>query len=97
MNMVLKQKEPKLAQKALLFFVSLLLLFFLLCDPLWFNTLNFTTKEHEVYHKEHEGLLIQPRLLGIFHIDYYVLLFNQKIYFQLELVINGFITEIIKE
>jgi len=36
------------------------LLLFLLCDPLWFNDLNFTTKEHKGFHKGHKGLLIQP-------------------------------------
>jgi hypothetical protein len=33
---------------------------FLLCDPLWFNDLYFTTKGHEGFHKGHKVLLRQP-------------------------------------
>jgi len=48
------------SQKSNLALFSFVLLFFLLCDPLWFNVLIFTTKEHQGFHKGLKGLLIQP-------------------------------------
>ena len=31
-----------------------------LCDPLWFNVLDFTTKALKGLHKGHKGLFQQP-------------------------------------
>jgi hypothetical protein len=48
-----------------------------LCDPLWFNDLDFTTKDTKVITKSHKGLFQQPQCV---HIQCYIflLLFEEE-------------------
>jgi hypothetical protein len=54
--------KKRTSQKVYNTLFSLCVTFLILRDPLWFNDLFFTTKEHKGLHEGHKGFLRHPRI-----------------------------------